>query len=165
MREIRVIALANLTTKYNPYFMYFNMKFDPNREFTKDKGRGVLIHHFVSQKYRKTKALTPFARLIQGTEYGAFQPLIKHGFVKVGSFGGYTLSYSNGVATLSGPNYTVEQRARNVANMNMVINPEGTDIGSGGFFTDCFGFSMYITVDPSLGVNGWWMASPQGAIS
>lgn len=72
LRKIKVILLGNLITKYNPYFLYFNITFNQNKEFIKDKERSILIHNFKSTEYTKTKKETPFAKLIENTEYGMF---------------------------------------------------------------------------------------------
>ena len=72
MRNVKVILLANSITKYNPYFDFFNLDHDPDKEFQKDKKRSILIHNWRSQEYTKAKKETVFAKMLEGTEYGAF---------------------------------------------------------------------------------------------
>ena len=72
LRFVQVICLGNLITKYNPYFTYFNINYDSEKEFIKDKKKGILVHTFKSLEYRRKKKETPFAKLIEGTEYGCF---------------------------------------------------------------------------------------------
>lgn len=72
LRFVQVICLGNLITKYNPYFTYFNIEYNSEKEIIKDKNKGILVHTFKSEEYRKKKRETPFAKLIEGTEYGCF---------------------------------------------------------------------------------------------
>ena len=72
MRDIRVLLLANRITKYNPYFEFFNIDYTGEREFQKLRKKSVLIHTWHSDEYTKAKKATTFAKMLEGTAYGAF---------------------------------------------------------------------------------------------
>lgn len=71
MRDIRIICLGNQNTKYNPYYIYFNI-FPKGKYLTRYRTKSVLIYDFKSEEYREKKKETKFGKLISGTVYGDF---------------------------------------------------------------------------------------------
>lgn len=69
--NVQILCLGNLITKYNPYFVYFNIKMSDS-PFTRFRNKSILINNFKSEEYRKKKKETKFGKLIAGTEYGGF---------------------------------------------------------------------------------------------
>lgn len=69
--EIRVLMLANNTSRINPYYDYFKIYPRENAQFVK-KDDLVLLHMWDGKEYREEKAKTKLARLIQGTRFGDY---------------------------------------------------------------------------------------------
>lgn len=69
-RDITALFLSNAVTMANPYFLYFDIKFE--------KGQSVWLTPFISVEmlesieYQKHIAKTKFGQLISGTEYGRY---------------------------------------------------------------------------------------------
>ena len=73
MRDIKIICLANQSTIYNPYYLYFKVKpHSKTTKFTRFNEQKILIHQFIGEEYRKAKIETDFAKLIKDTKYGSF---------------------------------------------------------------------------------------------
>lgn len=69
--NVQIICLGNLTSKYNPYFIYFKLKMSDS-PYTRYRSKSILINNFKSEEYRNEKLKTKFGKLISGTEYGNF---------------------------------------------------------------------------------------------
>lgn len=72
MRSIKVLCLANYSTRVNPYFNYFNIYPQRNTKFLKHKTKPLLIHIFDCDTIRETKKKTQMGQLISNTAYGDF---------------------------------------------------------------------------------------------
>lgn len=72
MREIRVLCLANFSTRANPYFNYFHIYPQRNTKFLKHKTKPLLIHVFDSESVRNEKKKTQMGQLVNNTAYGDF---------------------------------------------------------------------------------------------
>lgn len=73
MRDIYVIALANQSTIYNPYYVYFQIKpASKQTPKTRFRQKSILVYQFISTEYREVKQETKFGKLIRGTKYGSF---------------------------------------------------------------------------------------------
>lgn len=71
MREVQIICLANESTIYNPYYIYFAVK-PAGKVFTRFRQKSILLYKFKSEEYREAKIETKFGKLIKGTTYGNF---------------------------------------------------------------------------------------------
>lgn len=71
MRDITVVCLANKSTIYNPYYLYFDVR--PSKsEKTRFRKKSILIYDFKSVEYKERKKETEFGKLIKDTPYGGF---------------------------------------------------------------------------------------------
>lgn len=76
MRDnVTVIFFGNAISIVNPYFVYFDMRPDLNKRFTK-KGE-VCIEFYFNEQFIAKKKQTRFGRLIEGTQYGDYNMLNK----------------------------------------------------------------------------------------
>lgn len=69
---VKLILLGNLSTVFNPYFLYFNVKLDFNTEFTSPRNKEWVCQYFFSEEFARSKSETAWARLIAGTRIGDF---------------------------------------------------------------------------------------------
>lgn len=76
MRDnVTAVFFGNAISIVNPYFIYFNIKPDLNKRFTK-KGH-VCIEFYFNEAFIEKKKQTRFGRLIEGTQYGDYNMLNK----------------------------------------------------------------------------------------
>lgn len=68
MREIQLVLLANQSSKFNPYYLYWNIQPNANN-ITKYKQKSIIIYDFDGKEYVKAKKKTKFGKLIEGTKY------------------------------------------------------------------------------------------------
>lgn len=70
LRDVRVFFLANAITMLNPYFLYFDISlpYKKSIEAKNDK----LIQIYQNEAFIELKKQTRFGKLINGTEYGAY---------------------------------------------------------------------------------------------
>lgn len=73
--DVTAIFFGNAISIVNPYFVYFNIKPDLNKRFT--KRNGVCIEFYFNEDFVKKKASTRFGQLIAGTDYGEYNMLNK----------------------------------------------------------------------------------------
>jgi hypothetical protein len=75
---VRVVFLSNAVSVVNPYFLYWNIKPDPKRRFTK---YGHMLVEFVqNEEFKEAKYKTRFGQIIKGTNYGNYA--IENEFLK-----------------------------------------------------------------------------------
>lgn len=71
MRDnVRAVLLANSITIVNPYFLFWNIKPNPNKRFTV-KGQ-VCVELFTDAEFIEKKKNTRFGQLVSGTRYGNY---------------------------------------------------------------------------------------------
>ncbi len=68
--NVRAVLMANAVTVVNPYFLFFNIKPDPNKRFF-TKGQ-VCVEFFTDHDFIDAKRRTRFGELVKGTRYGAY---------------------------------------------------------------------------------------------
>lgn len=68
--NVRAVLLANAVTIVNPYFLFFNVKVNPNKRFTVD-GQ-VCVELFTDREFVDAKKRSRFGQLISGTRYGDY---------------------------------------------------------------------------------------------
>lgn len=68
--DVRVIFMGNNISIINPYFQYFKLKPNLNKEFTR-KG-DILIQYYSNLEYIQKMKETRFGKLIEGTEYANY---------------------------------------------------------------------------------------------
>ena len=68
--NVRAVLLANAITVVNPYFLFFNVKPNPNKRFTVD-GQ-VCIELFTDSEFVDAKKRSRFGQLISGTRYADY---------------------------------------------------------------------------------------------
>lgn len=66
----RCLFIANAISIINPYFRYFKIKPNLNQRFTVN--RDTVIELYMNDEFVKMKKKTRFGRMIDGTEYGAY---------------------------------------------------------------------------------------------
>lgn len=66
----RVYFIGNAISIVNPYFTYFKIKPDLEKEYTMNKD--IVIHLYKNAEFIENKKKTRFGRLIDKTEYGAY---------------------------------------------------------------------------------------------
>lgn len=71
MRDITIFCLGNQSTKFCPYYKYFDVQPSEGR-MTRYKKKSILIYDFEGAEYKELKKKTKFGQLIAGTEYGNF---------------------------------------------------------------------------------------------
>jgi Podovirus DNA encapsidation protein (Gp16) len=71
MREnVRLCFISNAVSVVNPYFLYWNLRPNPKKRFTK---KGHLLIEFVKdQDFIEAKYKTKFGQIIKGTKYGNY---------------------------------------------------------------------------------------------
>lgn len=69
LRDLRVFLLANSVTITNPYFLYFNLKCNKNKEISLFKDGLILVQYMKNEEYRKVKKQSNFGKLVAGTSY------------------------------------------------------------------------------------------------
>lgn len=73
MRDINIFCLANKSTIYNPYYVYFDVKpASSTTPKTRFRSKSIMIYQFISEEYKNKKLNTKFGKLISGTTYGDF---------------------------------------------------------------------------------------------
>ena len=71
MRDnVRAVLLANAVTIVNPYFLFWNIKPNPNKRFT-TQGQ-VCVELFTDSDFLEQKKQTRFGQLVQNTRYGDY---------------------------------------------------------------------------------------------
>lgn len=71
MRDnVRVLALSNALTTFNPYFTYFNISLPYGSNFLLKND--ILIEMVQNKEYIEKKKQTRFGQIIQGTKYGDY---------------------------------------------------------------------------------------------
>ena len=71
MRDnVRAVLLANSITVVNPYFLFWNIKLNPNKRFT-TQGQ-VCVELFTDADFIEQKKKTRFGQLVNGTRYGDY---------------------------------------------------------------------------------------------
>ena len=71
MRDnVRAVLLANSITIVNPYFLFWNIKPNPNKRFTV-KGQ-LCVELFTDAEFIEKKKNTRFGQLVSGTRYGNY---------------------------------------------------------------------------------------------
>lgn len=71
MRDnVRAVLLANSITIVNPYFLFWNIKPNPNKRFTV-KGQ-ICVELFTDAEFIEKKKNTRFGQLVSGTRYGNY---------------------------------------------------------------------------------------------
>ena len=71
MRDnVRAVLLANSVTIVNPYFLFWNIKPDPEKRFTV-QGQ-VCVELFTDADFIEQKKKTRFGQLVKGTRYGDY---------------------------------------------------------------------------------------------
>ena len=68
--DVRVVMLANSISIVNPYFLFWNIKPDPNKRFTV-KGQ-VCVEMFTDEVFIQEKKKTRFGQLVSGTKYSDY---------------------------------------------------------------------------------------------
>lgn len=68
--NVRAVLLANSVTIVNPYFLFFNVKPNPNKRFT--VSGQVCIELFTDTDFIDAKKRSRFGQLVSGTRYGAY---------------------------------------------------------------------------------------------
>lgn len=68
--NVRAILLANAVTIVNPYFLFFNIKPNPNKRFTV-QGQ-ICIEMFTDEEFIGKKKRSRFGQLVSGTRYGDY---------------------------------------------------------------------------------------------
>ena len=79
MREnVRVLFMANAVSVVNPYFLYWNMKPQTKKKFT--KYNHMIVEYIKNQEFIDAKYKTKFGQIIKGTDYGNYA--IENEFLK-----------------------------------------------------------------------------------
>lgn len=68
--DVRCVFIANAISIINPYFTFYNVKPDIQKEFTLYKD--ICIHLYKNDEYIKTKKATRFGRLNANNRYGEY---------------------------------------------------------------------------------------------
>ena len=68
--NVRAVLLANAITVNNPYFLYWDIRVDPDKRFTV-KGQ-VCVELFTDDEFIRKKKASRFGQLVAGTRYGAY---------------------------------------------------------------------------------------------
>jgi hypothetical protein len=68
--NVRVICMANAVTVANPYFLYFNVVPDPDKEYTVTKN--IVINTPDGHEFAEERQKTKLGSLIRSTPYGAY---------------------------------------------------------------------------------------------
>lgn len=68
--DVRVMFISNAITMINPYFTYFGIKMKEGAKFT--KGMGWIVEMYSNDEFRAKKRETRFGKMIDNTEYGAY---------------------------------------------------------------------------------------------
>lgn len=68
--NVRAVLLANSVTVVNPYFLFWNIKPNPNKRFTV-QGQ-VCVELFTDADFIAQKKKTRFGQLVSGTRYGEY---------------------------------------------------------------------------------------------
>lgn len=74
MKEVNVLKvffLSNAITVSNPYFLYFNMRVNPERRF-QHFHEDILVELVANKEFIEIKKKTRFGKLIGGTSYGDY---------------------------------------------------------------------------------------------
>jgi len=70
--QVRAIMLANAIDIANPYFIFFGIMPDQNKEFYKYKNGELILQMCKQIEYKKYAANTRFGKFISGTPYGDY---------------------------------------------------------------------------------------------
>lgn len=68
--NVRAVLLANAVTIVNPYFLFFNVKPEPNKRFT--VSGQICIEMFTDADFVDKKKRSRFGQLVSGTRYGNY---------------------------------------------------------------------------------------------
>ena len=68
--NVRAVLLANAISVVNPYFLFFNVKPEPNKRFTV-KGQ-ICIELFTDDEFIDSKKRSRFGQLVSGTRYADY---------------------------------------------------------------------------------------------
>ena len=68
--NVRAVLLANAITAVNPYFLFWNIRPDPNKRFT-IQGQ-VCVELFTDADFVEAKQKSRFGQLVKGTRYSAY---------------------------------------------------------------------------------------------
>lgn len=68
--NVRAVLLANAVTIVNPYFLFFNVKPNPDKRFTVD-GQ-ICVELFTDEEFVDKKKRSRFGQLVSGTRYGDY---------------------------------------------------------------------------------------------
>jgi hypothetical protein len=71
INPVRVFFLSNAITVSNPYFLYFNMRVNPDKKFQHFKD-DLLVELVANRDFIEMKKKTRFGKLISGTSYGDY---------------------------------------------------------------------------------------------
>jgi len=87
-RDCKIVMAANCASIYNPYYVGWGIRPNPNEEFTKIPERDMLIQNAQASEFQEAMKETLAYKLLKGTEYGDFalenkNILDKYDFVKV----------------------------------------------------------------------------------
>lgn len=68
--DVRAVFMSNAVSIVNPYFLYWDIRPNPDKRFTK---KGQLLVEFVrNEEFVQAKYKTRFGQIIKGTEYGDY---------------------------------------------------------------------------------------------
>lgn len=67
--DVRVVCLGNSTSIINPYFEYFNIKFDSSKHIQTFKDGVIFVEYIENKPYRDFKKKTKLGKLVSGTKY------------------------------------------------------------------------------------------------
>lgn len=70
--DVKVFILANNVSNVNPFFSFFDIVPKEGQRFTKYKDGLICLESFTSKVFMEEKKKTPFARLIDNTDYSRY---------------------------------------------------------------------------------------------
>lgn len=70
--NVIALFLGNAISIVNPYFIYFDIKPDLDKRFTRDKAKGICIEFYYNQEFIEQKEALKFGKLIKDTAYGSY---------------------------------------------------------------------------------------------
>ena len=68
--NVRVLFLSNAVSVVNPYFLYWNIRPNPNKRFS--RYGHMLVEYVKNQEFVEAKYKTRFGQIIKGTNYGDY---------------------------------------------------------------------------------------------
>ena len=70
--DVRIVCVANVITRYTPYFSYFSVDLNNGKEWTYNRKTGVFAEVFYNEEVARRIADTQAGKFISSTHYGQY---------------------------------------------------------------------------------------------